>query len=133
MTKGRRTIPAEDRALFWQSINSGADLREACRIAGVHYQTGLAWRSRARMAAAQSEAARVEMGEAHKKTKGKKVRDELIRQTVEGENLPPVVPLGRLSERAQRGLEDFDFFRRVYLGRVPSPWQVDAAYKIVQK
>jgi hypothetical protein len=133
MTKGRRIIPAEDRALFWQAINSGADLREACRIAGVHYQTGLAWRSRARMAAAQSEAARVEMGEAHKKTKGKKVRDELIRQTVEGENLPPVVPLGRLSERAQRGLEDFDFFRRVYLGRVPSPWQVDAAYKIVQK
>ena len=133
MTKGRRVVTPEDRALFWQAINSGADLREACRIAGIHYQTGLAWRSRARAAKAESDRARVEMGEAHKKTKGKKVRDDLIRQTVEGENLPPVVPLGRLSERAQRGLEDFDFFRRVYLGRVPSPWQVDAAYKIVQK
>jgi hypothetical protein len=133
MTKGRRTVKPEDRALFWQSLNSGADLREACRIAGIHYQTGLAWRSRARAAKAESDQARVEMGEAHKKTKGKKVRDDLIRQTVEGENLPPVVPLGRLSERAQRGLVDFDFFRRVYLGRVPSPWQVDAAYKIVQK
>jgi hypothetical protein len=28
-------------------------------------------------------------------------------------------------------LEDFDYFRRVYLGRVPSNWQVDAAYKLV--
>jgi hypothetical protein len=133
MSKGRRVVKAEDRALFWQALNSGAELREACRIAGVHYQTGLAWRARARKAAADQETARLEMGEAHKKTKGKKVRDELIRQTVEGENLPPVIPLGRLSERAQRGLEDFDYFRRVYLGRVPSPWQVDAAYKIVKK
>jgi len=133
MSKGRRIVSPEDRALFWQSLNSGADLREACRIAGVHYQTGLAWRARARAASAEAAQARVEMGEAHKKTKGKKVRDELIKQTVEGENLPPVIPLGRLSERAQRGLEDFDYFRKVYLGRVPSPWQVDAAYKIVQK
>ena len=133
MSKGRRIVSPEDRALFWQSLNSGADLREACRIAGVHYQTGLAWRARARAASAEAAQARVEMGEAHKKTKGKKVRDELIKQTVEGENLPPVIPLGRLSERAQRGLQDFDYFRKVYLGRVPSPWQVDAAYKIVQK
>jgi len=133
MSKGRRVVSAEDRALFWQSLNSGAELREACRIAGVHYQTGLAWRARARAAKAESDQARAELGDAHKKIKGKKVRDDLIRQTVEGENLPPVIPLGRLSERAQRGLEDFDYFRRVYLGRVPSPWQVDAAYRIVKK
>jgi len=133
MSKGRRVVSAEDRALFWQSLNSGADLREACRVAGVHYQTGLAWRARARAAKAESDQARAELGDAHKKIKGKKVRDDLIRQTVEGENLPPVIPLGRLSERAQKGLEDFDYFRRVYLGRVPSPWQVDAAYKIVKK
>ena len=46
--------------------------------------------------------------------------------------MPPVIPNGKLCERAQRGLEDFDYFRTVYLGRVPSPWQVDAAYKIVE-
>jgi hypothetical protein len=133
MAKGRRTVPANDRALFWQALSSGAELREACRIAGVHYQTGLAWRARAKASEAKADMARAELGQAHKEIKGKRVRDEIIRQTVEGENLPPVVPLGRLCERAQRGLEDFDYFRKVYLGRVPSPWQVDAAYKIVQK
>ncbi|MFN9899721.1 MAG: hypothetical protein ACK55Z_13225, partial [bacterium] len=33
---------------------------------------------------------------------------------------------------AKRGVEDFDFFRKYYLGRVPSPWQVEAAVTLVQ-
>jgi hypothetical protein len=37
-----------------------------------------------------------------------------------------------LSEEALRGLEDFDYFRRRYLGRVPSPWQVEAAVTLVK-
>jgi len=63
---------------------------------------------------------------------GGKRQRAVAKQVVDGDHLPPVIPTGRLSERAQRGLDDFDYFRRVYLGRVPSPWQVDAAYKIVE-
>jgi superfamily II DNA or RNA helicase len=59
-------------------------------------------------------------------------RRELRQSIDEAGDLPPVIPYERLSERAKRGWDDFDYFRRVYLGRVPSPWQVDAAYKIVQ-
>jgi len=132
MSKGRRTVPATDRALFWQALNSGAELKEACRISGVHYQTGLAWRARSKKAAAEMDQARNELGQSQKTKVGHKLRAELQAQEVEGENLPPVIPLGRLSERAQKGLDDFDYFRRVYLGRVPSPWQVDAAYKLVK-
>ncbi len=52
---------------------------------------------------------------------------------VVNKDLPPVVPPTRLSPEAAQALEDFDYFRMRYLGRVPSTWQVDAAYKIVAK
>jgi hypothetical protein len=47
-------------------------------------------------------------------------------------DLPSAIPYDLLSENAKRGLEDFDFFRKHYLGRVPSPWQVEAAEQLVK-
>ena len=40
-------------------------------------------------------------------------------------------PYELLSERAKRGWNDFAFFQRTYLGRIPIPWQVEAAERIV--
>lgn len=43
---------------------------------------------------------------------------------------PDPIPFDELGENAARALEDFDFFRRHYLGRDTVPWQVDAAEQI---
>lgn len=42
------------------------------------------------------------------------------------------VPFDELCDEAKRGLEDFEFFRRFYLGHVSLPWQVENAEKIVE-
>jgi hypothetical protein len=39
---------------------------------------------------------------------------------------------GDLSDDAQRGLVDFEFFRRRFFGHISTPWQVDAAEIIAQ-
>lgn len=41
------------------------------------------------------------------------------------------IPLDRVCDRAKRALEDFDYFRMVYLGHMPTPWQTEAAYTVV--
>lgn len=130
MPKGRRTVSAEDRALFWQALQSGTTLKEAARMGGIAYNTALKWRARADQTSAELEAAKVLGAKAAVLDGGgssKVARDRAL-----SPDMPPVIPTSRLSARAQRGLEDFDYFRTVYLGRVPSPWQVDAAYKIVE-
>jgi len=124
--KGRRIISPEDRAIFWQGMGSGLGLRECARLAGISYNTAMAWRAKAKVTAAESAKAIQETG----KLSGGHA--SIAKDLQKMRNVPPVVPNGRLSPRAQRGLEDFDYFRKVYLGRVPSPWQVDAAYKIIQ-
>lgn len=40
-------------------------------------------------------------------------------------------PITGLSPEAQRALKDFGYFRARYLGRMSTPWQEDAAYKMV--
>jgi len=130
MTKGKRTVTSEDRALFWQALQSGSNLTEAARIAGIAYRTAVNWKNKSDKASAELKQAELQIGKEAVKHGAKKER-ALAKTLIEGDSLPPVIPTGRLSPRAQRGLEDFDYFRRVYLGRVPSPWQVDAAYKIV--
>jgi len=130
LPQGRRTVSAEDRALFWQALQSGTTLKEAARMGGISYNTALKWRARADQTSAEIEAAKVLGAKAAILDGGgssKVARDRAL-----SPDMPPVIPTSRLSARAQRGLEDFDYFRTVYLGRVPSPWQVDAAYKIVE-
>jgi hypothetical protein len=112
--------------MFWQAMQSGINMREAARIAGISYSAATKWVAKAKSTAAERDLQNLM---ATKPDGGKMLAKDLQVQ----KNVPPVIPSGRLSERAQRGLEDFDYFRRVYLGRVPSPWQVHAAYKIVEK
>lgn len=130
MAQGKRTVSAEDRAIFWQAVNSGATLKEAARLAGINYRTALNWKNKAAKIKVEMDQVTLAEGKEARKH-GTKLTREIAKSVVEGDKLPPVIPTGRLSERAQRGLDDFDYFRKVYLGRVPSPWQVDAAYKIV--
>lgn len=51
-------------------------------------------------------------------------------RALQEDEAPPPIPLEDLGENARRALEDFDFFRRFYLGRDTKPWQVDAAETI---
>jgi len=127
----RRVVPARDVALFWQARNSGMSLAEAARVAGIHKNTATKWEAKQKAAMTANEVAQLEekiIGSARSGGARKQLQVEML----EASNLPPVIPDDRLCPEAKRGLEDFDFFRKYYLGRVPSPWQVDAAYKIVE-
>lgn len=127
----RRVVPARDVALFWQARNSGMSLAEAARVAGIHKNTATKWEAKQKAAMTANEVAQLEekiIGSARSGGARKQLQVDML----EASNLPPVIPDDRLCPEAKRGLEDFDFFRKYYLGRVPSPWQVDAAYKIVE-
>jgi hypothetical protein len=106
-------------------------LADAARVAGIHKNTASKWEAKQKAAIASNNLAQLEekiIGSAQSGGARKQLQQDLL----EASNLPPVIPDDRLCEEAKRGMVDFDFFRKYYLGRVPSPWQVDAAYKIVQ-
>lgn len=130
MAQGIRKIPANDKARFWQAIHSGHTVLDACRIAGVHQNTGYNWVKKSKVAAAKREEAEAELGKFNARKGG--VQWEQAIALAEASDLPPAIPLDRLTEDAKRGLEDFQFFREFYLGRVESPWQVEAALEIVR-
>lgn len=44
----------------------------------------------------------------------------------------PIVLLSKLPPEAKRALEDFAYFRRRYFGRISTPWQEQAAYRLVE-
>lgn len=46
------------------------------------------------------------------------------------EDQPPPRPLEKLKKEALRALEDFGYFRARYFGRLATPWQEDAAYRV---
>lgn len=126
MAKGRRVIQPEDRAIYWQAVQSGINYKEAARLAGISYATATKWMAKTRQTQVELDQIKLETG---KGSGGNTIARDLNQM----KEMPPVVPTSRVNERAARALIDFDYFRRVYLGRVPSPWQVDAAYKIVAK
>lgn len=105
-------------------------MKDAARVAGIHINTATRWEKKRAEAKAALELAQIE-GKQHRKNQGG-VQNDTMKLLSESLELPPAIPKDRLCPEAQRGLEDFDFFRSYYLGRVPSPWQVEAAYKIVQ-
>ncbi len=132
LNSGRRDVPQDDKIRFWEARAAGISIKEACKIAGIHYNTGQKWDSKRRRL--NAELAVAQMNERVAGVKASSGGNQTAKLRVELDNiaeLPPVIPYDRLSERAKRGWDDFDYFRRVYLGRVPSPWQVEAAYKIV--
>lgn len=95
-------------------------------MAGISYSSATKWVAKANATSAELDKHNLETGKASG-------GNALKRDLVIAKDLPPVVPPSRMSQHAARALEDFDYFRMRYLGRVPSPWQVDAAYKIVEK
>jgi hypothetical protein len=105
--------------------------KEAAKIAGVHVNTAAAWDAQNRKALAEKELAKSAIAR-NKKGEGGRQNDA-FKALADASGMPPVIPRDRLCKEAARGLEDFDFFRRYYMGRTPSPWQVDAAYQIVEK
>ena len=126
MAKGNRPITPEDRAIFWQAMGSGINMKEAARMAGISYSSATKWIAKAKATSAELDKQNLEAGKASG-------GNALKRDLVVSKELPPVVLPSRMSTEAHRALEDFDYFRMRYLGRVPSPWQVDAAYRIVEK
>ena len=105
-------------------------MKDSARVAGIHINTATRWEKKRAEAKAALELAQAE-GRQFQKNRGG-VQNDTMKLLSESLELPPAIPKDRLCPEAQRGLEDFDFFRSYYLGRVPSPWQVEAAYKIVQ-
>jgi hypothetical protein len=106
-------------------------LADAARVAGIHKNTASKWEAKQKAAMAANEVAKLEERFVATNRSGG-ARNKLQQDLLEVSSLPPVIPDDRLCEEAKRGLVDFDFFRKYYLGRVPSPWQVNAAYKIVE-
>jgi hypothetical protein len=106
VAKGKRVITAEDRALFWQSINAGLSIKEASRLSGINYQTGRSWMIKQRRIKAEIQAVELEEGKETLHSGNKKER-KIVKQISEEPALPPVIPTGRLNERAAKALEDF--------------------------
>ena len=125
---GRSQISADDRARFWAAHASGLNLAECAKIAGVHWNTAQQWVAKNKKLKIELAAAELADGK-RDKLRGGTQRDK-FNSIAETSNLPPMIPLGRLSDPAARGLEDFAFFREYYMGRVNSPWQVEAAAEI---
>lgn len=55
-----------------------------------------------------------------------------IRAEREGSRLPGPKSREQLCPEALRALDDFEFFRRRYMGHVSTPWQVETAYRVVE-
>lgn len=127
---GRRKLPAEIRAKFFALRSSGLTIKEASAMVGIHVNTGQKWDAKAKQVGAEIKAA--DLGVRKSKVTGGRDADAYKQAITEAIDLPAVRQYGDLSDEAKRGLEDFDYFRRRYLGRVPSPWQVDAALQIVK-
>lgn len=103
-----RRVTPETWAVFDRLIKDGANVAHACREAGVSYKTGSL------------------------RVKGRKAKDgrRLAAITREAELELPAPSMDDLSAEACRALEDFEFFRRRYFGRVSTPWQIEAAYRM---
>jgi hypothetical protein len=128
MPSGRRTIPEHDIAMYWDLRAKGASRRSAASQVGIAETTAARWESnldRLKVEVGLGVAGQIPLRDV---SPSKRRMERTLREYGEP---PDPIPAETLSPQAQRGLTDFDFFRRRYLGRVPSPWQVDAAYKIV--
>lgn len=125
----KRAVPAQDKAKFFALIAAGQNIKSACAQAGVHYNTGSRWLKRAK----EAEARRREAESKGSRGSGSGGRQALdYQRLMDAVDLPSAVPYDMLTDEAKRGLEDFDYFRRRYLGRVPSPWQVEAALTLIE-
>lgn len=126
----KRSVSPADKAKFFAAISSGKTIGDASRVAGIHINTGSKWLAKAKTLQAAHD---LETLKGNKSTaRGGGVQNDSYNAFMEAIDLPSAIPHDQLCEEAIRGLDDFGFFREYYLGRVPSPWQVEAALKIVE-
>ena len=98
-----------DRERYWALRNDqNLSKMEAARQVGISKNTATAWEKGIRNANGRT-------------------RQEI--QKISGLRVP--LRRDQLGPEALRALDDFEFFRRRYMGRISSPWQVDAANKFV--
>jgi hypothetical protein len=126
----RRSVPPGDVARYWESRHVGRPIRDSAKLAGVHYNTALNWEKKAKDARLEHQESSIGLAKASRSVGHKGTKDISAQMLAAAEELNGPVPYELLNERAKRGLDDFDYFRSVYLGRAPSPWQVEAAYQI---
>ena len=126
----KRSVSPADKAKFFAAISAGKTIKDACSVAGIHINTGSKWLSKAKALQASHDLETLKGNKSRAHSGG--VQNDSYNAFMEAIDLPSAIPHDQLCEEAIRGLEDFGFFREYYLGRVPSPWQVDAALKIVE-
>jgi hypothetical protein len=91
---GRRQVPPQDVARFWQARASGMSIKDAAKIAGVHYNTAQKWDAKKKIAKAEIEVGKLEQGTARKKVGG--VQADAWAKVMDVSDLPPVIPYDRL-------------------------------------
>ena len=126
----KRAVNPADKAKFFAAITAGQSITEASRIAGIHINTGSNWLKKAKAVEANRKAA--EHGVQRQRANQGGIQKIAYQDLMEAIDLPGALKEEDMCEEARRGLHDFDFFRRRYLGRVPSPWQVEAAVTLVE-
>ena len=62
MAKGRRVIQPEDRAIYWQAVQSGMNYKEAARMAGISYATATKWMAKTRQTQVELDQIKLETG-----------------------------------------------------------------------
>ena len=126
----KRTVSPADKAKFFAAITAGQTITQASRTAGIHVNTGSKWVAKAKAAEALRKETDAKASKV-RRNEGGEQRDD-YNAFMDAIDLPSAVPDDRLCPEAQHGKEDFAFFREYYLGRVPSPWQVEAALELVK-
>ena len=109
VARGRRTTPDQINR-FFAALGRGETKTAAAAYAGIGYDTA-------------KRLARTPYG---------LQIDSARRAEREGRDLVGPVPFEKLCPEARRGWEDFEFFRRFYLGHMSTPWQVETAYLLVE-
>jgi hypothetical protein len=127
MAKGFRKIPERDISRYWELRAQGSSIRAAAVEIGVNYSTARNWE--VKLDNVKVEITRSDEIDLSKVGGTRRRRERAVGAL--GEAPQPRTRI-ELKPEAKRGLDDFDYFRRRYLGRAPSPWQVEAAYQIVE-
>lgn len=100
--------PPDVKQRYFDLLNSGYTIPQACRKLKIHRDTGYDW-----------------------VTKREKGAFEYLDKKAD-DALPNPRMRSELCDEARRALDDFEYFRKRYLGRTSRPWQVEAANQTVQ-
>lgn len=102
------SISAAQKETFFTSLDRGYSRKDACRRAGFSIPT-----ANRLLAGPEGQARAKRLAEA------------------EAEKITGPIPYDKLTPEAKEAWDDFGVFQRRYFGRIPYPWQVEAANTIV--